>query len=179
MISREPATVEQNDSKFPHPKSVVLRLTASTAMLNNPVAYFTSIWSWHFPCTDADAVINKNYRDLVLETKGSSTPIPDGQRFWFNQRTNRGDSVLVVRGDPGRVHPDDVPRMVAACGELAALRREPPRVESIELWGTDHVVPATMADLNRLVGEFKEFAAGAPRPCTCTERWRPAFLVPA
>ena len=147
-------------------------------MLNNPVAYFTSIWSWDFPCTDADAVINRNYRDLIIETKGASTPIPDGQRFWFDQRTKRGDSVLIVRGDPGRVHPDDTGRLWDACAELASLRREPARVDSIELWGTDKPVLATMDDLRRLVGDFRTFAESAPRPCTCSERWRPAFLVP-
>ena len=145
--------------------------------INNLSAFISSVWSWPFACSDMDAAVNQSYRDLLIETKGPYTVVPDSQQYWFSQRTERGDSALIVRGDPGRIHPDDVHKLHTACDLIDSLRREPPHVQSIELWGTGRAVPATMDDLTRLVGEFRDFARRAVRPPIAIDRWRPSFLV--
>lgn len=79
--------------------------------IRNITAFVDALWDWGFldkafapsriKVTDVDGLVESGNHFLFLEGKGKGKAIPRGQEILFERLTARGDTVLILWGDPG------------------------------------------------------------------------------
>ena len=85
------------------------RLFADMTNIKNEVFFRDSMWDWTpfnkcfrygIRISDIDGVVERNGKCLYIETKSPGTPIPIGQQKLHQQWLRKGDTVLIVWGQP-------------------------------------------------------------------------------
>jgi len=79
--------------------------------INNPKAFTEQLWDWavlegcfgqsKIKPTDIDGLVEHNGYFLMLEAKNKGVPIPQGQAILHNAWLEKGNSLIVVYGEPG------------------------------------------------------------------------------
>jgi hypothetical protein len=80
--------------------------------IHNKQAFMDALWDWavldgcfgntNISPSDVDGEVERNGHFLVLEAKGPRAFVTQGQQIKFNRHAQRGDTVMVIWGEPGK-----------------------------------------------------------------------------
>lgn len=113
--------------------------------IRNKDAFDAQQWDWGFldgcfgntniRVTDVDGLVERNGQFLMIESKGAGVPIPLGQKIMHDQWVRRGNSLLVVWGEP------NIPLRIEFRSNIGGLR-------------TREVESASIPQFQELVGQW-------------------------